>query len=77
MPDRTAFPGQLYALAGFELITVKGLPGAANGRERAKVQGESDGITFNGNNFSVRGNNGKGFRPGKDYRVGGTFSRHR
>jgi hypothetical protein len=51
-PDCSEFPGQLYALAGFELITFKDLPGAANGRERAKVQGELDGITFNGNNFS-------------------------
>jgi hypothetical protein len=36
-----------------------------------------DGITFNDNKFSARGNNGKSFRPGKDYRVGGTFSRRR
>jgi hypothetical protein len=42
MPDRTAFPGQLYAFGGFELMTVKDLPGAMNGRERAKVQGELD-----------------------------------
>jgi hypothetical protein len=35
------------------------------------------GTTFARNQFSVRGNNGKGFGSSKDYRVDGTFSRRR